>query len=317
LAGLEVTGERGTLWLTVWGSQLGSPELAALDAAPEAGWVTGLVVREVTPRAAGVLAEQPWLARITDLRLLSRAGHSWWGRDYCLGDDGAAALAGSPHLGRLSSLGAPSAGLSSAGLVRLAACPALSGPAVLDLQGNRVGGDGVRALAGRSRLAGLRRLVLDGTGADDDGVEALAEALDGCPLERLHLAENPLGPRAAAALGRARLPRLDALDLRRTGVGGKGVRALAASRALEGVRTLELGYCGAGDRGALALAAAGHLRRLRVLGLEGNGIYPDGAFALADARHLRRLRELRLQGNLVGSQAAQALRMIFDDRVTF
>jgi uncharacterized protein (TIGR02996 family) len=318
LAAFETTWRRGMLELALDADKLDDQALAVLNEAREARWLTGLTVRAVVPQSGQVLAGWPWLARLTDLRLLPRQGGQWWAGQHGLGDAGAEALARSRWLPRLGALALPRNNLSAAGFRALVRTVLLDRLTELDLARNDLGDEGARALAGSPRLAGLRKLDLGANHVGDPGGLALAESAYLGNLEHLHLGGNHLGVVSAQALAAADWPgRLRTLDLSDSPIGIRGVRALAGSPALAGLSTLELNRTGAGDSGALGLAAARHLHGLRVLGLAANNIYHEGALALADARHLRRLRLLRLESNLIGRTAAAALRMLFDDRVVF
>jgi hypothetical protein len=145
---------------------------------------------------------------------------------------------------------------------------------------------------------------------------------------------------------------LTTLDLYRCSIGPAGVRALATSPNLAGVRDLVLGgnsevdeeegvgdalaaalagpdvrmtrlerlhlsYCRIGDAGARALAAAPALAALRSLDLAYNQIGHAGARALAESPHLKSLKRLNLRGNALGRQAQQALSERHGKRVNF
>jgi uncharacterized protein (TIGR02996 family) len=318
LAALVVDWRRGMPALTLPAANLDDPSLGVLNTAAEAAWLTGLTVEDVTPQAAQALAGWPWLGKIVELTLLPRQVGYWWGDPTGIGDTGAEALAGSPHLPRLGSLALPRNRLSPAGLRPLVRSALLDRITELNLAHNDLGDEGARVLAASPRLAGLRSVDLTANHVGEEGGLALAGSPHLGGAQHLHLGGNHLTAATALALaGGQRLAPLRTLDLSDSALGVRGVRALATAAALTGLVTLELNRTGAGDSGAVALAGAAHMTGLRVLGLAGNSIYHHGALALADARHLRRLRLLRLENNLIGSTAAHALRMLFDDRVTF
>src|SRR5262249_46004686 len=77
----------------------------------EWAWVAGLELAGVRAAGAVALAGSPHLGRLTSLNLRSNA----------IGDAGAAALAASPHLARLTSLDLGSSGIGDAGAAALAA----------------------------------------------------------------------------------------------------------------------------------------------------------------------------------------------------
>ena len=116
------------------------------------------------------------------------------------------------------------------------------------------------------------------------------------------------GCRRRCPAGSASLGRLRALSLLDNGVGNPGVRALAASKALAGLRVLDLCSNPRIDcAGVQALAASPNLRGLTRLGLGGTATGDAGASALAGFPQMSGLRRLNLYETSVGDAGAEAL----------
>jgi uncharacterized protein (TIGR02996 family) len=220
--------------------------------------------------AAGWVLNSPRLDRLTDLHVGSG-----------LTPPGAAGvIVGSRAFARLSAFSCRDDSLSHAvvnALTRLADPPRLER---LDLSSNRVTADPLGRLLASPAVAGV-------------------DALD--------LSDNPLRADGLRALAAARLPALRTLRLVRTGPDTDGVRALAGSPVLGGLRSLSLAVNNLGHRAAAALAAAPHAANLRVLDLGQNRVGADGAAALAASPHLRNLIQLDLAENLIEDAGADAL----------
>src|SRR5262249_31369530 len=89
------------------------------------------------------------------------------------------------------------------------------------------------------------------------------------------------------------------LDLSHNKIGTRGVKALAASEHLAGLRELLLGYddAGAGEQGVAAIAASPHLVHLEELEVPANDIGLEGAQALVTAPFFPNLTQLALGRN--------------------
>jgi uncharacterized protein (TIGR02996 family) len=202
-------GQRGVRWF------LASPRLAQLECL--------VLYAETGDVGCEVLAGADHFA---NLRILALQGEN-------IGPRGAAALARSPHLGRL---------------------------AALRLHG-KIGPDGVVALAQETGLPNLEALELDVANAGARGMKALAASPLGARLKRLSM--RGLGDRGVAAL--KHLPKgaaLTDLDLESNGIGPAGAVSLAGCAGLSGLQRLNLRFNQIGDRGIAALLGSPHLAQL-------------------------------------------------------
>jgi uncharacterized protein (TIGR02996 family) len=143
------------------------------------------------------LAQLPYLARLTTLRLSGRVTESdpgemsgrmaevtyWDGVTAA----GAQALAASPHLGRLTSLDLAHNEIGDAGAQALAASPHLARLTTLELGDNAITYAGARALAASPHLARLARLNLSGNAISHQGARALARSPHVARLSVLNL----------------------------------------------------------------------------------------------------------------------------------
>jgi uncharacterized protein (TIGR02996 family) len=249
----------------------------------------------------GELARCPQLARISSLLVLGGL----------VSAKEAAALAASPHLGRLRSLRLLSAPQPQCILI-LAAAPWPDLRALL-LEG--AAPEDVHAITLANNPASKSLLKLDLS----DGTlgPAAAEALAGSPhlgrLAYLRADDNPLADAGAPALVRsARLPALTSLFLGECEMTPAGAEALAGEPGLARLRVLDLSDNPLGDRGAIALAGSPHAAGLRRLALRSCGVTNAGALALAQSSHLRDLRSVELcGGNTIGAKAQARLRERF------
>jgi uncharacterized protein (TIGR02996 family) len=236
----------------------------------------------IGPGEAQVLASSPFLGRLLHLSLAS----SLQVGGPRIGDDGLAALAGSPHLARLRSLWLNSNEITGLGLAILGQSPHLAQLASLELGGNDIGLAGVQALAWSPHLTRLTHLGLSLTGLGDQGTAALAASSHLAGLTYLNLQSNHIGPR--------------------------GAQALAASPHLARLTHLYLAMNRLGDAGVQALANAPQLARLTSLDLLSNQITEEGVWALIRSPYLTRLTHLGLQeGRPFSPEVRQALRQRF------
>jgi Ran GTPase-activating protein (RanGAP) involved in mRNA processing and transport len=138
--------------------------------------------------------------------------------------------------------------------------------------------------------------------------------------------------------------RLTVLEMQNTGIGDRGVTAMAESSLLErvvgpglnfsmnpisdpGAKALaKCGYlapfselilrdCRIGDPGARALAESGYVANLAYLDLWKNRIRDAGASALAASKHLGKVRALSLRDNAITTKGARLLQKRFGERV--
>jgi uncharacterized protein (TIGR02996 family) len=127
-----------------------------------------------------------------------------------VGDDGAAAIARSPHLVRLTRLWLNSwmdaeypQRIHAAGAAAVARSGTLSRLTELDLNGNAIGDGGLASLAGSPTLGRLERLVLVNNEiglTGDEAIERLCESRHLTRLCSVDLRDNPLSHAARAAL---------------------------------------------------------------------------------------------------------------------
>ena len=138
--------------LGLYANSLGDQGLLALIRSPYLTRLTELDIsrwgRDVTAVGIRELAAWPGLARLTRLAVN-------------LDDEGATALACSPHAANLRDLIAHPGVVSNEGAAALAGSPYLSGLLRLDLRHNQIGSDGAAALASSPHLASLRCLRLE------------------------------------------------------------------------------------------------------------------------------------------------------------
>jgi uncharacterized protein (TIGR02996 family) len=250
-------------------------------------------LRELTLWGAGRPGVAEALAGLPQLgTIISLAFADYWSSP--LTSAGAAALAASPHLGRLRALSLYRNDVGDAGASALARARWLGGLWSLLLGDNGLSSEGVRALAAAAP-PGLRYLQLDGNRPGEDGARALAAGFAG--LATLSLMECALAPAAAEVLAAAPGIQWQNLTLSGNPLGPDGVAVLLRASWLTWLSRLYLPRCGVGDAGAAALAGCPALAELRVLNLRDNGITAAGAAALAASPHLSRTLRLDLAGN--------------------
>jgi uncharacterized protein (TIGR02996 family) len=258
---------------------------------------------DTTPGVFAGLADCPYLARLTSLVV------------HCLDDEGARALASSPHLTGLRRLWLGLDGiLGDEGVEALAASAALAGLTVLHLIDSRITARAVRALARSAHLRGLTVLNLAENRIGPEAALAIAGSANFAHLEELFLDWNLVGDEGAHALTVSpHLARLRFLNLANNHLTTAAVRDLTTSSFLTRLTRLDLGNYfddsrnTSGDEGARLLAAWPMLAQLSALGIAWNGIGPDGVRALLAAPHLGRLTHLNLDLNPVGDAGVQAL----------
>jgi uncharacterized protein (TIGR02996 family) len=163
--------------------------------------------------------------------------------EHAIGDEGAAALAGSAALSRLEVLKLDRNGIGPAGARALAASKHLSGLRALDLGQNRIGGEGLSALAASPHLAGLRALDIHANEISDSGVKTLAASEHLTNLVSLDLQYNRFGDEGVRSLARSGgLGRLRVLLLFNDKLTAASADALIGSSALPNVCSLSFPY---------------------------------------------------------------------------
>ena len=153
--------------------------------------------------------------------------HCWV--DFDEGIELAHKVASLPHFSRLRVLRL-GADIGEEGAAALAASPHLQGLLFLDLNYNVLEDEGVRAIAESPFLTKLGALHLAGTGVGDEGAIALASSPNLAHLTFLDLAENDIGDEGAIALASSpHLGQLEQLALEDNVFGERGALALATS----------------------------------------------------------------------------------------
>ena len=183
--------------------------------------------------------------------------------------------------------------LDDDGAIALAASPHLRGVKRLRLESNRLTLAGVRAIAhGAWRLdsleLGYNQLELDGL-ADALAGPALGE------LRELSIRGTWIAPAEAARLAASpTLATLEQLDLEGCGLGVQGIAAFCDAFALPALRRLRLERNALCDAGANAIADCAALSRLRELEAGHNRIGQKGGTAIAQSPHFASLERLTL-----------------------
>jgi uncharacterized protein (TIGR02996 family) len=203
--------ERGMTLIEVDSTSLRQGRLAHLAAQP--GWNQVIGLKGILLNAADVniLIRSPLLLRnltVLDLcdcevgaggiRLLTRASSLPWVTSLKLGytgcgDDGAVALAESPHLTRLTVLTLYNNDISHVGANALASSPHFRKLAHLDLSRNPIQDQGARALAHSANLPALTHLALESCGIGQRGGSAFVDSTQREGLQLLDLRDNRLG----------------------------------------------------------------------------------------------------------------------------
>lgn len=204
------------------------------------------------------------------------------------------------QLSRLVNLELTSTGTH--GLARLGAIEDLRGVRRLALRWPRQRhGPDLEPLVGSALFHGLEALRIRGLTLPGSVLERWS--VQGGSSSLVELAVDVTDEAGPYVLGSAALPRLTDLEVRRGGLGGLGVAAIAARR---GLKRLELRSSAAGDVGAAALARSPSRSTLRVLDLEHSGIGTVGAEALVSADGWA-LEHLSLGSNPIETPAVLAL----------
>lgn len=246
--------------LDLGSNKCGSEALERLLAVPGfAPSVLALGSNELGPEAFECLAR--W-ANGRALRELKAETNSAW-------SDGAAALAGSPHLTGLTLLDLSGNELEPEGAAALAKA-GFGDLRTLILARNGVGDDGAAALA-RAALPALRALDLSGNFIRDAGLTAFAAATGLPGLAELNLNDNRIGSAGAAALSKAAFPLAD-LKLGENRIGPEGVEALVGSAFWPALAELDLQDNPLGEAGGRTLASATAGPALRHLRLSPKGL---------------------------------------------
>jgi hypothetical protein len=253
------------------------------------------------PEGFQLLARSPAFAELAELRCPS---------PHCR-DEGMLAWAHSGRTRHLRELmvdnttpAAREAGMRPRSALALLSCP-MPELRSLCLGGHELGEAALLALAHNPRVGMLRVLRLGATGLTGESVEALARCAWLSQCFWLELDRDPVGPRGVRALAHSGHLR-GVRDLRLGGVQDEGAELLARAR-FERLAQLHLAGCGLTSAGLGALAGAPWLASLGALWLEGNAVGEEGALALARSPNARGLGSLSLDGNPIGEAGVRAL----------
>lgn len=188
----------------------------------------------------------------------------------------------------------------------------------LDVSGCDLGDEAMGELVRSPHLNQLVSLVAFRNRFGCDSLVALAGSPLAGRLTVLELQNTGVGDRGVAALAEsALLERVvgPGLNLSMNPIADAGAAALATCPYLEPFTELILRDCRIGDAGAAALAESPNVANLTYLDLWKNRVGDGGAAALADSPHLGDVRELSLRDNAIGGTGERALRARFGDRV--
>ncbi len=230
------------------------------------------------------------------------------------------ALAGSPHLGRVTSLELDCSGVTASALfnffnssldsltnLRVRALPAAVVPGLafasglahletLDLAFNALGPEGIETLSGPVRLPALRTLLINYCQLGTHGVEVLAASPLMEQLTALDLRSNSMTWAGASALARSpRCRRLEVLWLGFNVLQDAGLAALAGTERLNRLERLYIGSNTLAGPGVEVLARSPLLGQLSQLDLDYNDLSPACLEALASSPYLHRIQTLYLR----------------------
>jgi uncharacterized protein (TIGR02996 family) len=191
-----------------------------------------------------------------------------------LTDNHAVELARTP-LDNLSSLNLAANTIGPVGIAALAESPHLGRLITLSLYRNQLGDQGVKILANSRLASSLRTVFLQNNGVGTRGVKELCASplLGRLVGPELNLSMNQIPDAGAKALAECEhLANFRELVLRENAIGPAGAAALADSPFAANLTYLDLFQNKIGNRGAAALAESEHLSRIRDLNLRDNGI---------------------------------------------
>jgi uncharacterized protein (TIGR02996 family) len=257
----------------------GATAIAAADALAGLRYLD-LGCNSIHDRGAEALAASPHLTTLASLHLDNAN----------IGPLGLKALLASPLLARLRKLDLNSNRIGDAGAELLAGSEHLGQLVFLDLTGNEIGPAGARVVLTSTSLVGLARLSLRCSDLTDVWSITPAAHLHG----RLCLSLAWPGSVSADMLAGSPLVALcRGLYLTGSKLGDAGVEALARS-PVSGLTELGVGWQHVTAAGVRALAKSPHLTGLRKLALPHNDLSPDAVAVLLDAPFAPRLTHLDL-----------------------
>lgn len=152
---------------------------------------------------------------------------------------------------------------------------------------------------GRAQLVGLprrawRELDFHQNTLGHNGTKAILDRLEPDAIRALDLGASGVTDHGAAAIAKLALPNLTTLALRRAGLGGAGIAALAAAADLRSLARLDLSANRPSGEGVAALAGSTALPALAALDLRGEPLTREDVATLAASPLAARLEELSL-----------------------
>ncbi|MDQ3341153.1 MAG: TIGR02996 domain-containing protein [Myxococcota bacterium] len=236
----------------------------------------------------GSLAQSPLATQMQQLRVHHNR----------LGEKGARWLA--TKFPALELLDVESAELRASGTLALLSSKNLTKLASLDISRNAIG-DGLVAALDAVELPALRHLACLQNALEASTAVALARCgLD--ELRSLDLSENPLLDASVIALAETtRLPKLDVLRIKATGIGARGLAALGASALGARLRAIDVARNEVDDHGLAALLESGNLAALDALDLANSALTIRGVKTLVAAPVAARIKHLTVTGLDVGA----------------
>lgn len=229
-----------------------------------------------------------------------------------IGPEGAAVLAGSPHLANLTHLDLAYCELTAPTGQHLASSPHLRRLERLDLHFNTFNRPGAEALAASPILATVQELEIGFNEITDAGLRALARSPHLTNLRHLNVSHSYLRKNGLSGLiASPLLPRLQYLALHYNSITDEQLAQLADSPAVAGLRHLILRSNDFGPVGVAAVAASPHLAGLRRLMLDNNKFGLVVARALAGSPYLAGLWELSCTVSDCTRKGAEVLRTRF------
>jgi Ran GTPase-activating protein (RanGAP) involved in mRNA processing and transport len=307
-------------WVDLWEEHVGpglfetiarQPRLAARPSL-----ALNLARNYVDDASLRLLVESPSAAGVTALEV----GDSQ-ASDRDVTDEGARALAASPHLTRLRSLDLSCTAVTAAGLGALLDSPHLTRVEALQLTHNRSGfrAEAINSIESAAGLALLSSLDLRSCNLGDAEAAALARCGWLRTVRRLGLRDNDVTSAGVRALADSpHLGNLTDLDLsneppghvrarRGNSPGGEGLERLVRSPGLPRLAVLRVRDCNLEGADLEGWAGSEFEARLTELDLLGNRLGLVGARAFASAPWLARLTRLSVGGNHLGNEGARAL----------
>ena len=172
------------------------------------------------------------------------------------------------------------------------------------------------AIAGLVDWWAFHRGFVEEIGTAADRFLAHADCLF-CQAPILEIHFSSIGHHLESLAGSPYLGRVPFVDFSGNRLGDGGMRLLARSSNLAGIRGLNLSSTGIDDDGAVALAGTSQFHNLTELYLGNNRISDTGAGALAGSNQLARLTALFLNDNNISRDGRRILSRRFGKRVHF